>query len=385
MKKRLISVILTAAMLMTALAGCNGKENAPAGSQESPAQQETQEASQSAGGGKGTKDNPIELGMGAISQDPATTTAKYRSMGDELAILMDKVEEYSEGGVTIKGYWSGTLGGNPSMQEQVMMGELDMHFGQPMSSNDPRYGAWNLPFVYDSYDEIIAAVNPVDGPVFEVSSRWCEENGVHLVLISMSMMRSFINSKHEVRVPEDCKDLKIRTYEDDIVNTFWSGLGTASIIAGSEIYSALQTKTVDAMEFHLSGIDSYNLNEVATYVTELNWQWTNGGCLTINQEVWDSLDPSAQEAINKAALDAFLFQAEQELKDLEELPGYLTDDLGMEFITLTDAERQLWIDYARSLDATFIEKIGQEAFDEYMAAVEDAKTRVTEGTAYTLN
>ena len=57
----------------------------------------------------------------------------------------------------------------------------------------------------------------------------------------------------------------------------------------------------------------------------------------------------------------------------------------MELITLTDAERQLWIDYARSLDATFIEKIGQEAFDEYMAAVEDAKARVTEGTAYTLN
>jgi TRAP-type C4-dicarboxylate transport system substrate-binding protein len=62
-----------------------------------------------------------------------------------------------------------------------------------------------------------------------------------------------------------CEEPEIRTYEDELVNTFWGKIGTASIIPGSEIYSALQTKTVDAMEFHASGVVNFKLYEVTSY------------------------------------------------------------------------------------------------------------------------
>ena len=337
------------------------------------------------GTGKGTPSDPIKLSIGGIAPDPYTTTSNFPASGEALKLFLDEVEEMTEGGVTFDCYWNSTLGGNPSMEEQVMMGELDIHYGQPMSSNDSRYGAWNLPFIYNDYDEVVAAVNPVNGPVFELSSQWTEENGVHLVLISMSFFRGFLNSKREVKLPEDVKDMKIRTYEDEIVNKFWGSLGTASIVPGSEIFSALQTKLVDAMEFMPSSIDIFGLQEVCDYYTDLKWQWTNGLCFTMNQEVWDSLDPSVQEIINKAALDSFNYQASHEMHDQALMPEYVSETLGMQYTELTEEEHQAWVDHARSLDDTFKGLIGEEAFDAYMAAVDEARAMIADGTAYHVN
>ena len=326
----------------------------------------------------------VTLKMGALSQDPINATKKLTSIQEEAKYIVERTAELSGGSLTIDGYWGATLGNNPSMQEQVMMGELDMHFGQPMSSNDKRYGTWNIPFIFDDYDQIVAAVNPVDGPVFELSSKWFEENGVHLLLISQAMMRAFISAKHEVVLPKDCADLKIRTYEDEVVNTFWGSLGTASIIPGSEIYSALQTKTVDAMEFQLTGIEEYNLHEVAHYVTDLNWQWTNGACWTISQSSWDALSPEQQAVLEQVAAEAFDLQASLEQEAIKTVKERLVNDLGMELREVTDEEHQAWVDHARSLDDTFAEMVGRDAYDEYMAAVAEAKDRVKNGTAYTI-
>jgi TRAP-type C4-dicarboxylate transport system substrate-binding protein len=56
--------------------------------------------------------------------------------------------------------------------------------------------------------------------VFKLAEQWLAEKGVKLLGISMSFLRGFINSAHEVRVPSDCRDLKIRSYEDQLVTTF---------------------------------------------------------------------------------------------------------------------------------------------------------------------
>ena len=44
--------------------------------------------------------------------------------------------------------------------------------------------------------------------------------------------------------------------------------------------------------------------------------------------------------------------------------------LGCEVYNLTDAERQAWIDYARSLDDQYREYIGAEFYDQVMAAID---------------
>jgi hypothetical protein len=47
-------------------------------------------------------------------------------------------------------------------------------------------------------------------------------------------------------------------------------------------------------------------------------------------------------------------------------------------------ERAQWVEYARSLDDQFREYIGPDVFDEYVAAVQQAKDMVKDGTAYTV-
>jgi TRAP-type C4-dicarboxylate transport system substrate-binding protein len=373
--KRIIALALTACLFAFAFAGCgnSSNENNSAGSDNSASvEEETQDSAET-----------YTFRLGTTHNDPYNPTAnKYMSSLVGMLEFYNKLAEYSDGRIKVEGYYSSTLGTNPEMYQQVMMGELDFFFGQPMSSIDKRYAAWNVPYVFEDFEEVIAAVNPVDGPVFELCEKWLEEKGVKLIMISSGFIRGFINSKHEVRVPKDVSDLKIRTYEDQLVTTFWSGLGTTSVISQGEMFSALQTKTVDAMELHAGAVYSLHMDEVTDYYSDIDWQWTNGGTLAMPMQTWNSLPADIQDAITKAALDFFIAQGAQEQFDNQSVLEALSDELGMTVTTISDADREEWIAYARSLDDRFREYIGEEAFDEYMAAVEIAKKNVAEGSAY---
>jgi TRAP-type C4-dicarboxylate transport system substrate-binding protein len=379
-KRRVIAMVAVLCLLALTFAGCgnSGNESNTTSNDSSSAQEESQDAQ----GSQDTQES-YTFRLGTTHNDPFNPTAnKYMSSMVGLREFFNKLDEYSNGRISVDGYYMSTLGTNPEMYQQVMMGELDLFFGQPMSSIDKRYATWNVPYLFENYEEAVAAVNPVDGPVFELSAKWLEEKGVKLLMISSGYIRGFINSKHEVRVPKDVADLKIRTYEDQLVTTFWSGLGTTSVISQGEMFSALQTKTVDAMELHPTAIYSLHMDEVTDYYSDIDWQWTNGGTLAMPLQTWNSLPSDIQDAINKAVLDFFNVMAAQEIFDNQSVVAALHDELGMTVTLITDAEREEWIAYARSLDDRFREYIGADTFDEYMAAVEIAKKRLADGTAY---
>jgi TRAP-type C4-dicarboxylate transport system substrate-binding protein len=312
-----------------------------------------------------------EYNLGTIGNDFALVP-EFNSMCMGYQIFIDKAKEYTNGRINITPHWSGVLGTNVTMFEEVMMGELEFFGGQPMSSADKRFGAWNIPFMFDNLAQVKAAVDPKTGEVFKLASEWMVEKNVKLLAIQPAVFRGFISQK-EVRVPADVSDLKIRTYEDALVNHFWGSLGTASIIAGSEIYSALQTKTVDAMEFHPTGVMSFKLYEVAKYFTELNWQWTCGAAICMPLPLWESWPVDVQDAVQRAATEAAEAQYVQELAD-EEIIYSVLEDNGMTVVQITPEERQQWINVARGMDDWFKEYVGADVFEKYVAAIDAAKT-----------
>lgn len=345
-KRKVISVLLVCLLTLTLLVGCGDSE---------------------ASNGDGENENESwDLNLGCIANNPATAEG-YNSIGYAIQEFADLANEYTEDQVNITIHWSSVLGGNVPMFEQIMMGELDFHVGQPMSSADKRFAAWNVPFVFDSVEEVKSAFDSEDGPLFKLTSEWMEENGVKLLAVNSSVFRGVV-SQEPVYVPSDMSNMKIRTYEDALVNKFWGEIGTASIIAGSEIYSALQTKTVDAMEFHATGVMSFKLYEVANYFTNVNWQWTNGATLTMPMELWDSFPQDVQEGIQRAADEMVEKQYQLEKADQEKVFEALAAE-GMNTIEPTEEQRQEWIDKARSMDDWFRDYVGAEAYDEYMEAV----------------
>ena len=362
--KKVITMLLTGVMVLGLLAGCGGENGQQtAGTPQSGAPAQTPAPASDSG-------QTWQLNLGNISIDPASVQ-EYNSIGRAIQYFADKTGEYTDGRVAVTCHWSSVLGSNVSMFEEVMMNSLDFHVGQPMSSADARFACWNLPFVFENYDEIRAATRRDGGPVFALSAGWMEERGVKLLAMGVGSMRGFVSSK-PVYVPADARDLKIRTYEDALVNTFWGKIGTASIIPGSEIYSALQTKTVDAMEFHPVGVVSYKLYEVADYFTDLNWQWTCGAVLTCPMELWNSWPAEIQEAVQKAADEYAEMQYQWEVEDNKTVYGVIEDN-GMTVLEPTDEQRQAWHDVADGLEDWFKEYVGADVYTAYMEAAEQAK------------
>lgn len=361
MKKRIIAIIaLVLALCMLAACGNTPSSNAP--SADTP----------NAPSAEAPKDDGKTwvLNLGCVANDPASVT-EYNANGKAIQVFADKVAEYTNGRVKVNIHWASVLGNNVSMYDEVQMGSLDFHAGQPMSSADARFACWSLPFMFDTYDEIWAASNRDGGEVFALSADWMAESDVKLLALGVGSLRGFVSNK-EVHTPADAHDLKIRTYEDALVNKFWGSIGTASIIPGSEIYSALQTKTVDAMEFHATGCYSFKLNEVASYFAPLNWQWTSGTVLSCPMSLWDSFPADIQEAIQKAADDYAVSQYEGIVEDEKTVFDTLKAS-GMTITELTEADIDAWHEAADALEDFFKEYVGVDVYEEYVAAVEASR------------
>lgn len=369
MKKR-IALILALALAVCLLSACGSTPDSSAPSDGAPADNSNSAAPENKGGAPEDDGKTWELNLGTIANDPASVTM-YNANGTAIKLFADKVNEYTNGRVTVNIHWASVLGSNVAMYDEIQMGSLDFHVGQPMSSADPRFACWSLPFMFDTYDEIWAASNREDGEVFALGAEWMAEGDVKLLAFGVGALRGFV-SNTEVHTPADAKNLKIRTYEDALVNKFWGSIGTASIIPGSEIYSALQTKTVDAMEFHATGCFSYKLNEVASYFAPLNWQWTNGMVLSCPMSLWDSFPADIQEAIQKAADDFAYAQYQGMIEDEKTVFETLSEN-GMTITELSESDIEAWHDAAEALTDYYKEYVGADVYDEYLAAVEASR------------
>ncbi len=372
MKKR-FAAILRLVLAICLLAACGGTpaDNTPSDKSPANSAEPAPSATDDKNGDAPVDDGKTwELNLGCVANDPANVT-EYNANGKAIQVFADKVNEYTNGRVTVNIHWASVLGSNVAMYDEIQMGSLDFHAGQPMSSADPRFACWNLPFMFDTYDEIWAATNRDGGEVFAMSADWMAESDVKLLAFGVGSLRGFV-SNTEVHTPADAKNLKIRTYEDALVNKFWGSIGTASIIPGSEIYSALQTKTVDAMEFHATGCYSFKLNEVASYFAPLNWQWTNGTVLSCPMSLWDSFPADIQEAIQKAADDYALYQYQGIVEDEKTVFETLSNS-GMTITELSESDIEAWHEAADALVDYYKEYVGADVYDNYVAAVEASK------------
>lgn len=302
--------------------------------------------------------------LGCVNADPSVVP-DFNSWGHGVQKFVDLVAEYTDGQITITPQWSSVLGGNPAMFEQMEMGELELYYGQPMSGADIRFGAWNIPYLFDTYEQIEAAVNPDSGEIYALADQWMGDHNAKLLSMAVGGIRGFANAKHEVITPEDVLDLKVRAYEDTVVLEFWKGLGTASVLAIPDIYSSLQTGTVDGLEMHPTEIIKSKYYEVTDYYTDIDWQWVNSGVLVIGDQFWNQLTPELQEAVQRAATEAAEYQNQLQKEDTDRAYEVLEEN-GLQVTLLTPEQKQAWIDYGRSFDATFSDMVGEEVFNQIM-------------------
>ena len=206
-----------------------------------------------------------------------------------------------------------------------------------------------------------------------MSKEWLGEQGIELLAVGAGNLRGFVNSKHTIKTVSDLRDLKVRTYQDPVVTEFWSGVCNASPLPMSEVFTGLQTKAIDGLEFAGTSVVGQKFYEVAKYYSDIDWQWCSSANFQVSRKAWEELPEDLQRLVEECAIEAMAFQSETEIKDVEKAKEAL-EEQGVEYYELSDAERQTFIDYARTTDEFVREFVGAEVFDAMFKAVEDYRS-----------
>jgi tripartite ATP-independent transporter DctP family solute receptor len=129
--------------------------------------------------------------------------------------------------------------------------------------------------------------------------------------------RQTTSSKAAVASAKDMDGLKIRVPVSPLSISMFKGLGAApASLQFSEVYSALQTKIVDAQENPLPIIQVAKLFEVQKFCSLTNHIW-DGYWFIANGRAWDALPDDLKTIVARAINDAGLQQRE-DIKKLNE-------------------------------------------------------------------
>jgi TRAP-type C4-dicarboxylate transport system substrate-binding protein len=359
-KKKPVFAVLLCLCMLAFSAACGEKES-PAeesGSVSGSAETEAPEA----------QTKTVIWNAGTINTDPAVSDV-YNSEGHALALFAEKVNEYTNGAIEVNVHWGGTLGANPQLLEQAEMGEIDVFCGMPMSTAEPRFNVFGIPFVWKNLEQIDAAIDGGNGEIFKLTEQLFAERGLHLAGMGAGSLRGYANTKKDIFVPDDVKGVKTRVYESELVRAFWDKLTQTQMMSAMDIYTGLETGAVDGFENANTVIMVLKYYEVIKYFTDLNWQWANSAVYVISDKAWTALTNEQQEAVRKAAWEAAALETKEQIADQESANADL-ESKGVKITQITDEQYAAWIAYNDSLKDRYKEIVGAEFYDVYMKAVE---------------
>lgn len=274
----------------------------------------------------------------SVTLKVASEYSKAEPVGVALEELSEAVNNNGESNLEIVVYPDGQLGGKVDIIDSLLMGEPVIVGADPAFLAE--YGAPDLgimfgPFLFDSTEEVVKLT---ESEWFQKQCQILQEGGLHVIDASwVNGVRHLLTNK-KVILPADMTGMKIRVPSNQIQTESFNILGaTATAMDLSEVYTALQTGTIDGGENPLSTLYNRKFQEVSKYL--LMTGHVRVDCIWImSEQVWNQLTSAFKE--QGPNFNQFMEDADDEYlqKFIEE---------GVMVTELTDEERQQWIEAAK--------------------------------------
>ncbi len=184
--------------------------------------------------------------------------------------------------------------------EALQLGTLDMCWSDlaTLGNWQPQYGFLSMPFIFADYDHVKRVLYGKVGE--QVSADVQASLGIETLSLGASGFRVFLGRK-EIRTAADCRGIKLRVPEIPTWVEMARALGAnPTPIPAGEIYTALQTGVVDAIEVPADFIVSGKLYEVGTNATRTHHIFTEVSMFASAKRM-AGLSPAHQKVIRDAA------------------------------------------------------------------------------------
>ena len=198
------------------------------------------------------------------------------------------------------------------------------------------YGVIDFPFTVGNHAQAFALL---DGPLGKALLEKLPEKGLVGLAYWDLGFRNVTNSKRPITKPEDLDGLKLRVIPNPVfLDTFRAFKANPVPMSFSELYTALETRTVDGQENPYAVILSNKFYEVQKFVSGTNHVYGTN-IILVSRKFWDRLSPAEQKILQDAALEARDYQRQVSRAAADSAVGELQAK-GMQFNAVAPAEQQ---------------------------------------------
>jgi tripartite ATP-independent transporter DctP family solute receptor len=299
MKRRFLSVVLTAAMVLSMTACGVSAPEAPA---EAPAA-EAPAAEAPAAEAPAAEAPAAEPAADAITLVMAEVNPLDTIVGMTDQKFKEEVESRSNGSIIIDLQASGVLGSENDVLDSMLGGGGTIDMSRISAFALTSYGGQksmllSLPYIFTSREHFW---NFATSDLAQEFLQEPSENGsgVRGLFYGEEGFRHFF-TVNEVKDITSFKGMKLRVSNDPIMNGLVEGLGASpTVVSFGELYSALQTGVVDGAEQPIANYKSNAFPEVAPYMI-LDGHTLGAIQVIITDEAWNKLSADQQQILMDA-------------------------------------------------------------------------------------
>lgn len=241
--------------------------------------------------------------------------------------------------------------------EAIRIGTLDLCWTDlaTLANWRQHFGFIMLPFLFRDYDHVHKFMF---GPVADTLKEEVRSTlNIEILALGGSGFRIF-NGKRAIANAADCERLKLRVPDVPISVAMARGLGATPVpIPGPEIYTALQTGVIDAIEVPPDSIVANRWYEVAPHSSRTHHMYTEVS-LMASVQVYRSLGPERSRILSAAATEVVRdWMWPENLREQE--AAWAT--VAQRTTAVANPDRASFVAKMQPVVASFVERNGQAA------------------------
>ncbi|WP_225781698.1 TRAP transporter substrate-binding protein [Xenophilus sp. Marseille-Q4582] len=306
----------------------------------------------------------LALGMPALAQFSERTIKFTNGVNEDhpVGVGVKKMQEIlaakTGGKMKIAAFWGGAAGGDLQATQALRAGTQEMvcTSSSPLVGIVKELGVFDLPFLFNNEKEADAVL---DGPAGEYFNKKLEAAGLINLAYWENGFRNLTNSKRPINKVEDFEGVKVRVMQNNIFLDSFKTLGTNAVpMAFGEVFTALETRTIDGQENPFVTIETSKFFEVQKYLSVTRHAYTPFLVL-YSKKLWDGLKPEEQAVLREAAKEGQKVQR-QANRDLN-ARSLETLKKSLQVNEISPAEQKRMLDRVKPVYDKNVATIGAEA------------------------
>jgi len=293
--------------------------------------------------------------------------AEDSNQGRAVKFFSEDLAKRTGGKLKAKGFASASLGGDIQMQNALIGGAQEMMVGSTATLVGivKDFGVYDLPFLFNNEQEADAIL---DGPFGQKLANKLQEKGLVGLVYWENGFRNLTNTKRPVTKMEDLQGIKLRVMQNPVYIDMFNSFGANAVpLAFSELFTALETKTVDGQENPVNTIQSSKFYEVQKYLS-LTKHVYSPWIVLASKKWWDGLSADEKKALNESAVASRDFERKDSRAEAIKAVDFLKSK-GMQVTVVSDAELGRMREKAKPATEKFAADGGADLVKELQAEI----------------